>query len=217
MRRPLLIAVLWAIVLWPASLKAQFRGAHHTADFPSRGAGSVLPGFVPAVVYGGPTTMPALVFDRRYFRIPLAGAPYSLPPADVFQPFVYASIYNVQPYGSTQAIPSRDTKLVNELIYEVKQLTREVQGLREEQRQSRQSLQTPPEPPQSTEETSLPVVLVFHDGRQMEVQGYAIVGQTLWAVTGQSSTKIPTTDLDLEATQKLNADRGVRFPLPRKP
>ena len=172
MHRPLLIAVLWAIALWPASLEAHFRGA-------------------------------------------LAGAPYSLPPADVFQPFVYASpIYTAEPYGPIQAIPSHDSKQVNELLYEVKRLTREVQRLREEQRQLRQ---TPPEPPQSTQETSLPMVLVFHDGRQMEVQGYAIVGQTLWAFTERSSTQIPIADLDLEATQKLNADHGVRFPLPRKP
>jgi len=159
--------------------------------------------------------MPAVAFDRRYFRIPLAGAPYSLPPADVFQPFVYASpIYTAEPYGPVQAIPSHDSKQANELLYEVKRLTREVQRLREEQRQLRQ---TPPEPPQSTQETSLPMVLVFHDGRQMEVQGYAIVGQTLWAFTERSSTQIPIADLDLEATQKLNADHGVRFPLPRKP
>src|SRR2546422_10180578 len=215
MGRPLLIAVLWA-ALWPASLEAQFLDARHRADFPFRSANVALP-LMPAVVYG-PDRAPAVAFDRRYFRVPLAGAPYSLQPADVFQPVVYASpIYTVEPFSPILAIPSRNSNQMNELLHEVKRLKREVRRLHEEQSQSRQSLQAPAEPPQSTEETSLPVVLVFHDGRQMEVQGYAIVGQTLWAVTGQSSTKIPTTDLDLEATQKLNADRGVRFPLPRKP
>ncbi len=215
MHRPLLIAVLWAIALWPASLEAHFRGASHRDGFHSRSASVVIPERLGAVIFGGPEMMPAVAFDRRYFRIPLAGAPYSLPPADVFQPFVYASpIYTAEPYGPIQAIPSHDSKQVNELLYEVKRLTREVQRLREEQRQLRQ---TPPEPPQSTQETSLPMVLVFHDGRQMEVQGYAIVGQTLWAFTERSSTQIPIADLDLEATQKLNADHGVRFPLPRKP
>ncbi len=184
MVRPVLIAVLWAIALWPAGLEAQFRDAQHRVV--------------------------------RYFRVPLAGAPYSLQPADVFQQFIYASpIYAVQPYGSIPN-PSRDSN-VRELLYEVKRLTREVRRLREEQRQPRQSLQTPPEQPQSTEQPSLSVMLVFHDGHQMEVQGYAIVSQTLWAFTEQNSTKIPIADLDLEATQRLNADRGVRFPLPRKP
>ena len=214
MHRPLLIAVLWAIALWPASLEAHFRAANHRDGFHSRSASVVIPERLAAVIFGGPATMPAVAFDRRYFRIPLAGAPYSLPPADVFQPFVYASpIYTVEPHRPIQAIPSHDSKQVNELLHEVKRLAREVQRLREEQRQSSQ---TPPEPPQSTEETSLPV-LVFQDGRQMEVQGYAIVGQTLWAFTERSSTQIPIADLDLEATQKLNADHGVRFPLPRKP
>ncbi len=214
MHRPLLIAVLWAIALWPASLEAHFRGANHRGGFHSRSASVVIPERLAAVIFGGPATMPAVAFDRRYFRVPLAGAPYSLPPADVFQPFVYASpIYTVEPHRPIQAIPSHDSKQVNELLHEVKRLAREVQRLREEQRQSSQ---TPPEPPQSTEETSLPV-LVFQDGRQMEVQGYAIVGQTLWAFTERSSTQIPIADLDLEATQKLNADHGVRFPLPRKP
>jgi hypothetical protein len=214
MHRPLLIAVLWAIALWPASLEAHFRGANHRGGFHSRSASVVIPERLAAVIFGGPATMPGVAFDRRYFRVPLAGAPYSLPPADVFQPFVYASpIYTVEPHRPIQAIPSHDSKQVNELLHEVKRLAREVQRLREEQRQSSQ---TPPEPPQSTEETSLPV-LVFQDGRQMEVQGYAIVGQTLWAFTERSSTQIPIADLDLEATQKLNADHGVRFPLPRKP
>ena len=213
MHRPLLIAVLWAIALWPASLEAHFRGASHRDGFHSRSASVVIPERLGAVIFGGPEMMPAVAFDRRYFRIPLAGAPYSLPPADVFQPFVYA----LEPYGPIQAISPRDSKRINELLYEVKRLTRKVQRLREAQKEQRQLRQTPPEPPQSTQEASLPMVLVFHDGRQMEVQGYAIVGQTLWAFTERSSTQIPIADLDLEATQKLNADHGVRFPLPRKP
>src|SRR5213594_586675 len=214
MCRPLLIAVVWTIALWPARLEAQFWSANHRAGFHSR---IVSHGSAPPVVDGVPATLPTVDFDRRYFRVPLAGAPYSLQSADVFQPFVYASpIYTAELYGSIPAIASRDSKQVNELLHEVKRLKREVRRLREEQRQSRQSLQTPPESAQSTEETSLPVLLVFHDGRQMEVQGYATVDQTLWAFTEHSSSKILIADLDLEATQKLNADRGVRFPLPRK-
>jgi hypothetical protein len=184
MRRPVLIATLWAVALWPAGLEAQFRYAQRRVD--------------------------------RYFRVPLAGAPYSLQPADVFQPFIYASpIYTVQPYGSIPN-PVRDSN-VHELLHEVNRLRREVRRLHEERRPSRQSLQTPPEPPQSTEQPSLSLMLVFHDGRQIEVQGYAIVGQTLWAFTENRSTTIPIADLDLEATQRLNADRGARLPLPRKP
>src|SRR6266700_2769273 len=128
MHRPLLIAVLWAIALWPGSLEAHFRGASHRDGFHSRSASVVIPERLGAVIFGGPAMMPAVAFDRRYFRIPLAGAPYSLPPADVFQPFVYASpIYTAEPYGPIQAIPSHDSRQANELLYEVKRLTREIE------------------------------------------------------------------------------------------
>ncbi len=110
--------------------------------------------------------------------------------------------------------PPSNSNQVNELSYQVR-LTREVQRLREEQqlRDTRQVQSAPAPPPEKT----IPTILVFRDGRQIEVQGYAIVGQTLWALTEQSSTKIPISDLDLETTQRLNAERGIRFPLPRKP
>ena len=120
------------------------------------------------------------------------------------------------PYASVQQPTLSDSNQVNELSYEVERLTREVQRLREEQQLLRESRQAPPEPPLS-QTPSVPVILVFGDGHQIEVQGYAIVGQTLWALTEQTSTRISVADLDLEATQKLNAQRGIRFPLPRKP
>ena len=217
MRRPLIIAVLCAIALLPANLEAQSRGMAHRGGFPSSRGSVVITGRVPRVVIGGSLRRPTVAFGRRYFNVPLAGAPYSLAPATVFQPFAYAPPIYTAPYVSIQEIPSRNSKQVNELSYEVERLTREVQRLREEQRRLRDSRQTAPEPPPSTETPTIPAILVFRDSHQMEVQGYAIVGQTLWAVTEQTSTKISLSDLDLEATQKLNAERGVRFPLPRKP
>ena len=65
-----------------------------------------------------------------------------------------------------------------------------------------------PEPPQP------PTVLVFKDGHQLEVGNYAIVGQTLYDLTAGHRRRIALTDLDLDATQKLNDDRGVVFQLP---
>jgi hypothetical protein len=144
-----------------------------------------------------------------------AGAPYSLPAAEVFRPFVSYTV------PSDVSIPKKppDVTRANELLDEVERLKREVQRLREDQQQLRQFVEPPREPqPQSqaAKETSLPVILVFRDGHEMEAQGYAIVGETLWAVTEQTSTKISLSTLDLEATQKKNSNRGVQFPLPRK-
>ncbi|HUC55743.1 MAG TPA: hypothetical protein VMR90_16960 [Candidatus Cybelea sp.] len=58
-----------------------------------------------------------------------------------------------------------------------------------------------------------PTVLVFRDQHKVEVQNYAIVGQTLWAFAPQHQ-KIPLSDLDLQATVKANEDRGVTFSVP---
>jgi hypothetical protein len=45
----------------------------------------------------------------------------------------------------------------------------------------------------------------------MTVQNYMIAGQTLWVVDEQEATKIPLSDLDLDATRRENQANGVRF------
>lgn len=59
-----------------------------------------------------------------------------------------------------------------------------------------------------------PTTLVFKDGRQLEVNNYAIVSQTLYDLTPGHPRKIALADLDLPATQKQNDDHGVVFQLP---
>jgi hypothetical protein len=59
-----------------------------------------------------------------------------------------------------------------------------------------------------------PTVLVFKDGHQIEVGNYAIVGVTLFDLTPGHARRVALADLDLEATQKQNDDRGVMFALP---
>ena len=65
-----------------------------------------------------------------------------------------------------------------------------------------------PEPAQD------PTVLVFKDGHSLEVGNYAIVGTTLFDLTPGHSRRVPLADLDLDATQKQNDDRGIVFQLP---
>jgi hypothetical protein len=57
-------------------------------------------------------------------------------------------------------------------------------------------------------------VLVFRDQHRLEIQNYAIVGQTLWNFAPQRTEKIRLADLDLAATTKANDERGVTFRLP---
>ena len=83
----------------------------------------------------------------------------------------------------------------------------------------------PPEPAHPAEPSAPPqpaadqpqTLLVFKDGRQLEVQNYAIVGDTLVDLTEGHRRKVPLTDLDVEATAKRNDDRGIDFRLPPKP
>ena len=216
MHRLLLIAVLSTIASFPLSLEAQFRCDGHRGGFPSRAGTVVVTGCAPRVVFGRNFEVPTVVSPRRYFNVPRAGAPYALQPAPFFEPFVYAPpIYTAPPYISVQQAPPTNAGQVNELSYQVQRLTRKIQRLRDEQR-LRDARRAPLEPPPSTETPSVSTILVFRDGHRIEVQGYAIVGQTLWALTEQISTQISISDLDLETTQKENAERGVRFPLPRQ-
>jgi len=57
-------------------------------------------------------------------------------------------------------------------------------------------------------------VLVFRDRHQEEVHNYAIVGETLWSFAPQHTQRIALDNLDLVATERANADRGVMFQLP---
>ena len=62
-----------------------------------------------------------------------------------------------------------------------------------------------------------PTTLVFRDGKRMETQNYAIVGNTLWLMADNGHMqKVPLSELDREATLKSNEDRGVDFPVPQQ-
>ncbi len=57
-------------------------------------------------------------------------------------------------------------------------------------------------------------ILVFKDGRQLEILNYAIVGSTLFNLSDGLTRKVALADLDLAATVKQNDNRGVVFQLP---
>jgi hypothetical protein len=57
-------------------------------------------------------------------------------------------------------------------------------------------------------------VLIFKDGHKLDVENYAIVGETLFEFANGFTHKIQLADLDLSATQKANEDRGVEFQAP---
>lgn len=88
-------------------------------------------------------------------------------------------------------------------------------------RPSRSDTRTETVSPASPDEAPVPdqpqTVLVFKDGHQLEVQNYAVIGDTLYDLSPGHRQKIPVADLDLSSTAKQNDDRGVDFRLPPKP
>ncbi len=83
---------------------------------------------------------------------------------------------------------------------EVSRLADEVERLRDERAQQR----TP-----APREAPVPTTLIYKDGRQAEVQNYAVVGQTLWIFNESHARKVPLSDLNLPATRAANEERGV--------
>lgn len=69
-------------------------------------------------------------------------------------------------------------------------------------------------PAADSEPAQEPTLLVFKDGRKIELGNYAIVGVTLYDLTPGHSRRVALADLDLEATRKQNDDRGVIFQVP---
>ena len=57
-------------------------------------------------------------------------------------------------------------------------------------------------------------VLIYKDGHRVEVENYAIVGETLFEFADGLTHKVQLADLDLPATQKANDERGVEFHAP---
>jgi hypothetical protein len=124
-------------------------------------------------------------------------------------------VYTPSPYSQVaEQNPATTADQEASLANEVDRLRAEIERLREEERSREEArpavLQTRP----SAEEKTATTILVFRDGRRNEIQNYAIVGQTLWMLTEQRARKVSMSDLDVEATRKLNADRGVEFRTP---
>jgi hypothetical protein len=113
-----------------------------------------------------------------------------------------------QTYPAEQPTAAVQYQSDPELRTEIDRLTQEVEMLRQEQQAQKQPKVI------NVPETQTSTVLVFLDGHRVEVQNYGIVGQTLWIFSEQHARKVLLTDLDLQATERVNASRGVYFLAP---
>jgi len=227
-RRTILsLATTVLILAMAVAVTAQGRGFRGGAIFRAGPPGPAAPGpaFVgrppaPAIVpsvHAGPFGFARV--PRTIIVPPVVGyySPYIWPAPTLFGAPAYSSyvgpVYSepayVPPAAPAPAVNQREVALA----YQVGRLSEEIEQLRQQQ-----NLRSSP-PPQTqavAERPRIPTVLVFRDGHRIEIQNYAIVGQTLWLVDAKAADKISFADLDLDATWKENRGRGVRFPLPEK-
>lgn len=153
------------------------------------------------------------------FRQPLGGfySPFYLNPPLWNAPIWETPYYTAAPaYAAPAYVEPQVSQTDPQLIYEIERLRDEVERLRQQQQQPVITLPqaSPVPPPQSVPEVPpTPATLVFRDGRRMLIQNYAIVRDTVWVLDEKSATKIAVSELDLEATQRENNSKGVRFPL----
>ena len=200
MRRPIVVCLFGLIGFLPLSVQGQ---SGTSAPQPFAVGHPSLPPFADT-----PQSVFFVVEPFDYFYSPfISPMPIFSPP--LYSPFNYPTpIHTVPAYVPPPPTPSLSQR-DEELAHEIRRLTQEVEQLRQAQA-SRQSRQASAEAPPPVQTLATPTTLVFKDGRRLEIHNYAMVGQALWALDG-GFRKIPLADLDLDATQKENRERGVRF------
>jgi hypothetical protein len=111
--------------------------------------------------------------------------------------------------------PDASTQLLGSEIYRLKG---EVDRLKNQQNPSNTlaaQQATPPSANPSEERPESPAepatVIVLRNGNKLESTNYAIMNQTLWNFTAKPVQKIPLSSIDLSASERANAERGVDF------
>jgi hypothetical protein len=130
-------------------------------------------------------------------------------------PWLYGGLYDPYWWWDSGAAFDYEKQYETGLANEMNQQSLEEQRLRQQADQDVYAQSTPvPLRPKEHSDILPATVLVFRDQHKLEVQNYAIVGQTLWNFAPDHTQKIPLSDIDLPATTKANDARGVDFRLP---
>ena len=53
--------------------------------------------------------------------------------------------------------------------------------------------------------------MVLRSGQSFETKNYAVMGQTLWNFSRQPVQKVPLSEINIPASEKANAQRGIEF------
>ena len=145
-------------------------------------------------------------YNRNYRALPYAYwlAPYYFGSPDYGDPGYGAAGYDPQDDPGAQAAMMAQ----NALIDQVQRLSAQVAQMQGGQQMPVQ-INAAPEaaPPQGP-----PVTLVLHSGQQLQVQNYAIMGQTFWDFSSQPTRKIPLSSIDVAASTRATEAQGGEFP-----
>lgn len=234
MYRLLAMGIFLAVAVSPLHLEGQMRAMQRPTVPVQVGVGPrlrVMPSpqnrfggpiprpFVPRSVFVGPAFRHHLRFGNACFTDPFFN------PLFCRQFFFRNRFFFGQPvflpypvdtapgYQGAEPTPVPTAYQESDLAREVAGLRDEVERLRDEDVPREEARQAALQPRALVEDKMTTVILVFRDGHRSEVQNFAIAGQTLWVFTDQRARKLPVSDLDVEATKKVNADRGVDFRL----
>ncbi len=183
------------------------------------------------VFIGGRTVAFRSFPNRRFFgrgcfgcRFPFFGTGFALGfglgygPYYPYYPYPYYSsdYYNGDYYNQSPPPASYNSDNNGQLANEVHRLSDEVEDLRSEENRSRNDARSEDRSSSSMSapEPAASATFVFHDGRRIGAQNYAITGETLWIFNEHSARKFPLADLDVAATEKANGANGIEFHLP---
>jgi hypothetical protein len=179
-------------------------------------------GFVGGVGFSHNSGVRVFVGSRGFFRPRIFPQVYWAPNPIYYggygygYPVVVGAPY-AQPYQSTYS--SDDLQLAEEvgrLKAEVEHLRNERQLREDREYEDNRPQQQQPQPTRATPPAAPapPTTFVYRNGRREDVRSYAIVGQTLWILSEARARKIPLSEIDLEATAKVNEGNGIAFHVP---
>lgn len=186
------------------------------------GFGCCGPGFGGGFRFGhNPTFQAGFGFRHHRHFGPLLAVPLYVPYYPVYPYYPYAAaMYQTSPDAQAVYVEEEDPPAPT--IFERRGRVRPAE--RDQDRYGEHAFQEPrraqereseaeerPAQPVEEQETT---ILVFRDGRRLEVHNYAIVGPTLYDLNGRGTHKVLLANLDLDATRKLNDERGVEFKIP---
>lgn len=221
------LGFLLAGVLATVPLNAQNYRGHRGAYFPSIpspqpavGSGlNGLPGFQPNPGLNG---LPS--FSSGRIQYPCVGcSPFSRnaghrrPASRYGGGYVFPSIIPVfgsYDFGNTfaprqETVPAATDPNALSMAEEIGELRGELNSLKSQTAEKAQI------PIAASNPTPLPAepatVIVLRNGQQFETTNYAIMDETLWNFSAKPLQKIPLSSIDMTASQKANATRGVDF------